>query len=119
MRFLFLHIHEENNKCYITGCFERCKQGTEERETLDLIATCIDEVNAKSFKSSKIVLKDKTIFFRAIDADWLVSALKYWDNSLGLLLTYKLGRNTTFTGSKSREIFEKVIQRHKITVDSP
>lgn len=118
MQFRFLHIHGESGKCYVTGCFERCKDGTVERNLLDSMAECIGELNT-SYKSDKIVLKDNTIFFRAIDADWLVSTLKYWDRCLELSLTYKVGRNVTYTGDRAKEMFEKAVSDHSISVKTP
>lgn len=113
MVFRFLHIHGDAGKCYITGCFERCKEGTPEKELLDVLAECIVEANA-SFKSDKIVIKDNTVFFRAVDADWLFSALQFWDKCIDLSLVYRLNKNVVFSGDNARKIFEDVKSKYKI-----
>lgn len=118
MNFIFLHLHEENGTCYVTGCFERCKSGTEERELLDLMAECIDIANEQSFKTSKVVLKDNTIFFRAVELTNLLSTLKYWDSSLNLSLKYKIGKYAVFSGNEAKKLFYRIIDSHKIVLET-
>lgn len=114
MVFRFLHIHGEAGKCYITGCFERCTE-PEEKELLDMMYEGIGELNM-AFKCDKIVLKDKTIFFRGINADWLLSTLIYWNTCLDLSLKYRVGKNVTYTGDRAKELFDEALRKYSISV---
>lgn len=119
MRFRILHVHDEDGKCFITGCFERCKEGTPEKDILKTMVDCIGELNTAVYKSSNVVLKDDTVYFRGILVDWLFSALKYWNMCLDLSLTFTLGKNTVFSGDKAHELFEKAMKQHDIEIGVP
>mgnify|MGYP000056582475 CR=1 FL=1 len=114
MVFRFLHIHGEAGKCYITGCFERCTE-PEEKEILKEIVDSFQQVNS-SFQSSKVVLKDNTVFFRGVDSGIFFSAIKFLDSCLELSLTYRVGKNVTYTGDRAKELFDKALKKYSISV---
>lgn len=109
MQFIILHVDQQEQSTYITGCFARVSPDSEEREIFEALTGCIDEVNRKSFRADCIVRKDNTIYFKCIESRALFTALKYWNDNLPLNLSIKVNSHVVFTGKNAKQAFEQIM----------
>lgn len=116
MKFIILHVTQEKDTTFITGCFARVAPDSEEREMFEMLTDCIEQVNNMSFRTKRVVRKDNTIYFRGIEARHLFTALKYWNDNLFLHLSIKLGKNTVYSGENARQALEDILSKEDFLV---